>query len=113
LEVALAYYQQAVTLSPLNHWHLLKDDIVQTYLHLGQTYTAIDKLSQAAEAYQKVNEIAPDSYKGHKDLASVYLQLGRLDGALEEAKTARDLAPEEERSDLDDLIAQLEGQRSW
>jgi tetratricopeptide (TPR) repeat protein/O-antigen ligase len=111
LEVALAHYQQAVTLSPLNHWHLLKDDIVQTYLHLGETYTAIDKLGQAAEAYQKVNEIAPDSYEGHKDLASVYLQLGRLDEALEEAKTARDLAPEEEKPGLDNLIAQIEPQK--
>jgi tetratricopeptide (TPR) repeat protein len=111
LETALAHYQQAVTLSPLNHWHLLKDDIVQTYLHLGETYTAIDKLSQAAEAYQKATDIAPDSYEGHKDLASVYLQLGRLDEALEEAKTARDLAPEEERADLDNLIAQIEAQK--
>jgi tetratricopeptide (TPR) repeat protein/O-antigen ligase len=113
LEVALVHYQQAVTLSPLNHWHLLKDDMVQTYLHLGETYAALGKLSQAAETYQKANEMAPDSYEGHEGLASVYLQLGRLDEAFEEAKTARDLAPEEERPGLDDLIAQLEVQKSW
>jgi tetratricopeptide (TPR) repeat protein/O-antigen ligase len=113
LEVALVHYEQAVTLSPLNHWHLLKDDMVQSYLHLGETYVASDKLSQAAGAYQKANEMAPDSYEGHKSLASVYMQLGRLDEALEEAKTARDLAPKEERASLNDLIAQLEAQKSW
>jgi tetratricopeptide (TPR) repeat protein/O-antigen ligase len=111
LETALVHYEQAVTLSPLNHGRMLKDDMIQTYLHLGETYTAIDKLSQAAEAYQKAIEMAPDSYEGHKDLASVYLQLSRLDEALEEAKTARNLAPEEERSSLDDLIAQLEARQ--
>jgi tetratricopeptide (TPR) repeat protein/O-antigen ligase len=111
LEAALAHYQQAVTLSPVNHGQLLKDDIVRAHLYLGATYTAIGKLSQAAEAYQKADEMAPDSYEGHKGLASVYLQLGRLDEALEEAKTARDLAPEEERPGLDDLIAQLEAQK--
>jgi len=113
LEVALAHYRQAVALSPVNHGHLLKDNIVQTYLHLGAIYTSLGKLSQAAEVYQKANEMAPDSYEGHKGLASVYLQLGRLDEALEEARTARDLAPEEERPGLDDLIAQLEAQKSW
>jgi len=113
LEAALMHYEQAVTLSPLNHGRLLKDDMVQTYLHLGETYAASDKLSQAAEAYQKANETSPDSYEGHKGLASVYRQLGRLDEALEEAKTARDLAPEKEKPGLNDLIAQLEAQKSW
>ncbi len=111
LEAALAHYHQAVTLSPLNHGYLLNDDMVQTYLHLGETYSALGELSRAAEAYQKVNEMAPDLYESHKGLASVYLQLGRLDEALEEAKTARDLAPEEEWPALDDLIAQLEAQK--
>jgi tetratricopeptide (TPR) repeat protein/O-antigen ligase len=111
LEAALAHYQQAVTLSPLNHGRLLKDNIVKTYLRLGATYTAIGKLSQAEETYQKANEMAPDGHEGHKGLASVYLQLGRIDEALEEARAARDLAPEEERPDLDDLIAQLEAQK--
>jgi tetratricopeptide (TPR) repeat protein len=111
LEAALAYYQQAVTLSPLNHGRLLKGNIVRAYLYLGATYTAIGKLSQAVEAYQKANEMAPDNYEGHKGLAFVYLQLGRLDEALEEARMARDLAPEEEKPYLDDLIAQLEAQK--
>jgi tetratricopeptide (TPR) repeat protein/O-antigen ligase len=107
LEVALAHYRQAVTLSPLNHGYLLKDNIVQTYLHLGAIYTSLGKLSQAAEVYQKASEMAPDRYESHKNLALVYRQLGRLDEALEEAETARDLAPEEEKPGLDDLIAQL------
>ena len=111
LEAALAHYQQAVTLSPVNHGRLLKDGIVRAHLYLGATYTAIGKLNQAVEAYKKADEMAPDSYEGHKGLASVYLQLGRLDEALEEATIARDLAPEEKRPDLDDLIAQLEAQK--
>lgn len=111
LEVALAHYQQAVTLSPINHGRLLKDDIVRTHLYLGATYTAIGELSQAVEAYKKANEMAPDGYESHKGLALVYMQLGRLDEALEEARTARELAPKKERPDLDDLIAQLETQR--
>ncbi len=111
LEVALAHYQQAVTLSPLNHGHLLKGSIVRTYLRLGATYADLGKFSQAAEAYQKASEKVTDSYESHKGLASVYLQLGRLDEALEEAKTARDLAPEEDRPGWNDLIAQLEAQK--
>ena len=78
---------------------------------LGETYTAIGNLNQAVKAYREANKMAPDSYEGHKGLTSAYLQLGRLDEALEEAKTARDLAPEEEKLALDDLIAQLEAQR--
>jgi hypothetical protein len=53
--------------------------------------------------------MTPDSYKSHKGLASVYIQLGRLDEALEEAKTARDLAPEEERPEFDRSIGGPEG----
>jgi len=108
--VALSYYRQAVTLSPLNHGHLLKDNIVKAHLHLGEIYADLGKLDLAAEAYQKASEMAPDSYESRKGLALVYRQLGRLDEALEEARTARDLAPEEERPGLDDLIAELEAQ---
>ena len=107
-EMALAHYQQAVTLSPVNHGRLLKDKIVRTHLYLGATYTSLGELSQAAEAYQKASEMAPDDYEGHQGLASVYRQLGRLDEALEEARIARDLAPKEERPTLNDLIVQLE-----
>jgi Flp pilus assembly protein TadD len=71
----------------------------------------LGKFSQAVEAYQEANEIVPDGYEGHKGLTSVYLQLGRLEEALEEAKTARGLAPEEEKPALDDLIAQLEAEK--
>jgi O-antigen ligase len=110
-EAALAYYQGAVTLSPLSHGRLLKDDIVHTYLGLGATYADLGKFSQAAVAYQKATEKAPDSYWGHKGLVLVYQQLGRLDEALEEAKTARDLAVGEERPPWDDVIALLEAQR--
>ena len=111
LEVALAHYQQAVTLSPLNHGELLNDQIIKTHLHLGTAYSSLGKLNQAVEAYKKASEMAPDNYDSHKNLTVVYLQLGRLDEALEEAKVARDLAPEEEKPNLDDLIAQLEAQK--
>ena len=111
LEVALAHYQQAVTLSPLNHGELLNDQIIKTHLHLGTAYSSLGKLDQAVEAYKKASEMAPDNYDSHKNLTVVYLQLGRLDEALEEAKVARDLAPEEEKPNLDDLIAQLEAQK--
>ena len=79
LEVALAHYQQAVTLSPVNHGRLLKDNLARTHLYLGATYADLGEFSQAAAAYQKANEKATDSYEGHKGLAVVYLQLGRLD----------------------------------
>jgi len=111
LEAALSYYRQAVALSPLNHGHLLKDKIVQAHLHLGEIYADLGKLSQAAEAYQKAREMAPDRYESHEGLALVYRQSGRLDEALEEAKMARDLATEEEKPALDDLIAQIEAQK--
>ncbi len=106
-EEALAYYQQAVALSPLNHGRLLKDNIVQTCLRLGETYIALGKLSQAEEAYKRAGEAEPDSYESHKGLALVYLQSGRLDEALEEGKRAIDLAPDEEKIEVEDAIAQM------
>jgi len=124
LEVALAHYQQTVTLNPLwdkfyeevPGWALgrgqfLKDRILETHLYLGTAYTSLGKLSRAVEVYKRASEMAPDNYDSHKNLTVVYLQLGRLDEALEEAKVARDLAPDEEKPKLDDLIAQLEAQK--
>jgi tetratricopeptide (TPR) repeat protein/O-antigen ligase len=106
-EEALAYYQQAVTLSPVNHGYLLQDNIVQTYLHLGAIYAESGRLDRAAEVYQKANEMDPSNYENHEHLALVYLQLGRLDEALEEAKIAVDLVSDEDKAEVENAIVQM------
>lgn len=110
-EVALVHYRQATALSPQNQGRRLKDNMVQTYRHLGDVYTATGKLDQAIVAYKEAIEMASDDYLSHRNLAIVYQQLGLIKEAIIEAKAARELAPAEEGAELDSLIAQLEMQK--
>ena len=110
-EIALSYYQEAATLSPQIHGRGLKDDVIRTQFHLENAYAAPGKLNRAAAAYQKVVGMAPDDRMSHRNLAIVYQQLGLIEEAIIEARAARELAPAEERAELDALIAQLEMQK--
>jgi tetratricopeptide (TPR) repeat protein len=133
---ALEYYRQAETLSPhdpkiFNEWGLvhfargeydeaidkyqkslsLNNRSIQTYLLLGDAYRASEDFAQAMEAYETVIEIAPDDFVGHKSLALLYEQMGRIEEALAEAGVARSLAPGNEVAALDEFITHLQAQR--
>ncbi|MFQ5813317.1 MAG: tetratricopeptide repeat protein [Anaerolineae bacterium] len=133
---ALEYYRQAEALRPhdpkiLNEWGLvhsakgeydqaidkyqrslsLNDGSVQTYLLLGDAYRASEDLAWAMEAYERVIEIAPDDFTGHRSLAFLYQQMGRIEEALAEAEIARSLAPANEAAALEELIIHLRTQQ--
>ena len=166
-EQAVAYYQDATTLSPhnaqlFNEWGLvylitgqydeaiakyeqslaLDREFVQTYLLLGDAYTmkgdieaatrvyeqALEiqpgevkprvqlcaflgqqgKLEQAAVYCEQVIALSPREYQAHRNLAIIYRDMARIEDALEEARIARELAPQEETAAWDGFIAELE-----
>jgi tetratricopeptide (TPR) repeat protein len=136
LNQALEYYHQAEALRPhdpkmLNEWGLvhfakgeydqaidkyqrslsLSSGSIQTYLLLGDAYQAGGDFAQAVEAYEKMIEIAPDDFVGHRSLALLYEQMGRIEEALAEAGLARNLAPGNEVAALDEFIIHLQAQR--
>lgn len=133
---ALEYYRQAEALRPhdpgiLNEWGLVHFDkgeydqaidkyqkslslnsgSIQTYLLLGGAYEASGDFTQAAKAYEKIIEIAPDDPIGHSSLAFLYEQLGRIEEALAEAEIARSLASGNEAAALEEFIIHLRSQR--
>jgi len=133
---ALEYYRQAEALRPhdpgiLNEWGLvhfakgeydqaidkyqrslsLNSGAIQTYLLLGDAYGASGNSTQAAKAYEKIIEIAPDDFIGHSSLALLYEQMGRIEEAIAEAETARSLASGNEAAALEEFIIHLQEQR--
>lgn len=77
------------------------------------------RLEVALAYYQQSSTMSPanhgqvlkkDMISAHRSLAMLYQQLGHTDEAIEEAKIARDLAPEGEKAELDELAAWLESQ---
>jgi tetratricopeptide (TPR) repeat protein len=132
---ALEYYRQAEALRPhdpkiLNEWGLvyfdegeydqaidkyqrslsLNDGSIQTYLLLGDAYRASGDFARAVEAYEKIIKIAPDDFTGHRSLAFLYEQMGRIEEAIAEAEIARGLAPVNEAAALEEFIIHLQAQ---
>ena len=133
---ALEYYRQTEALSPhdpevFNEWGLvhfakgeydeaidkyqrslsLNDGSVQAYLLLGDAYKAIEDFPRAVEAYVRAIDISPDDFTGHRGLALLYEQMGRIEEALAEAGMARSLAPGNEAAALEEFIIHLQAQR--
>ena len=78
-----------------------------------------ERLEVALSYYQQVLAMAPTAQgqilrdsiiEAHLTLADYYAGIGEVDRAIEEARAARDLAPAEQRGELDDFIAELENQ---
>lgn len=132
---ALEYYRQAEALRPhdpriFNEWGLvhfakgeydqavdkyqkslsLNSGSIQTQLLLGDAYRASGDFTQAAEAYEGIIEIAPDDFTGHRSLALLYEQLGRIEEAIVEAEIARSLAPGNEAAALEEFVIRLKAQ---
>jgi tetratricopeptide (TPR) repeat protein/O-antigen ligase len=133
---ALEYYRQALALRPhdpktLNEWGLvhfakgeydqavekyqrslsLSSGSIQTYLLLGDAYRASGDFAQPVKAYEKIVEIAPDDFIGHRSLALLYEQMGRIEEAITEAEIAKGLASGYEALALEEFIIHLQAQR--
>lgn len=136
LRQAAAYYSQAAKLSPhslliLIEWgqvyHLLGEydraiekyqsalqlnsRYSRAYLLLGDAYMALGDLGQAEQTYQQAVESDKKSFQAHSGLGQVYAQQGKIEAAIAELQTARDLAPASEKSRLEELIAQVKAQK--
>ena len=134
-DLALEYYRQAEVLRPhdpnmFNEWGLvhfaqgeydqaidkyqrslsLNSGAIQTYLLLGDAYRASGDLAGAVEVYKRITEIAPDDFVGHRGLALLYEQLGRIEEAIAEAEAARSLAPVNEAIALEEFVIRLKAQ---
>ncbi len=117
LSKALAYYDDAITLSPntaklYNEWGLvyamtgdlqtalakfqkslsLDDQYEETYLYLGNYYLSQQRYDESAAAYQKALEIKP-SLQAHSALAYVYSKQGKLEEAVEQNLAALQISP--------------------
>ena len=78
---------------------------------MGDAYRANGDSAQAVEAYEKIIEIAPDDFIGHRSLALLYEQMGRIEEAITEAEIAKSLAPGYEAVALEEFIVHLRAQR--
>ena len=111
--------QRAVELSPLNPDH---HGNLGNMHHAWADVTAdpaqqAELLMIALEHYQESVRLAPQThgrllehaiFEAHVSLANAYSRLGRLDEAMEEARTARDSAPTGRRGEADQLITRIE-----
>ena len=89
----------------------MNEGSVQTYLLLGDAYEAGEDFPRAMGAYERAIEIAPDDFMGHRRLALLYEQMGRIEEAIVEARIARSLASSNEAAALEEFIIHLQAQR--
>jgi tetratricopeptide (TPR) repeat protein len=102
LEEAAQCYEEALELTP---------GIPQVWRVVGDTYMALQRWEDAIDALTQALVLQPDSedaWNVHNVLARLYSQVGQQEQALVHASTALQLAPEDQQSMLQDLIAQLQ-----
>jgi tetratricopeptide (TPR) repeat protein len=102
LDKAAHCYEEIVRLTPDDSraWRVLGD----TYITMQQWEDAITVLTHIVEHESH----ASDLWKMHQVLAQLYAQVDRLDEALTHAHTALQLAPEDQRPQIEQLIQQLQ-----
>jgi tetratricopeptide (TPR) repeat protein len=101
LEGAAEAYERALELNPRQRqvWNALG----RTYLQLNEFEEAIDSFLQAIE----VSPEASDVWDTHRLLAIAYYQSDQPELALQEAQIALELAPEDQRPNMEQLVQQL------
>jgi len=102
LEEAARCYEEALKLNPTAS---------QVWRVLGDTYITMQRWEDAIYALTQTVELEPgasDLWNIHNVLARLYSQTGRQEQALVHAQIALQLAPEDQRATLQDLIAQLQ-----
>lgn len=80
----------------------------QIYSSLGYIYAKTNRLQEAIDANLKVLESMPNDFDSHKNLALLYQQTGQIEQAISQAQAALASAPEENKADLNNYIAQLQ-----
>ncbi|RME46605.1 MAG: tetratricopeptide repeat protein [Chloroflexi bacterium] len=88
----------------------LKPNRVDVYVTLGEIYESQGRLEEALASAQKAVGLAPRDYRLHLNLGLVYREMGRTDEAAEAVRRALTYAPEDEKSRLETLLSELEGQ---
>ena len=75
--------------------HAMASRSAEEWFELGMMCdTNIESIGQAAEAYRKAVDAAPDWVEARINLGTAMYQLGRMDGALEHFSRAAELEPE-------------------
>jgi tetratricopeptide (TPR) repeat protein len=103
---ALAEAQVAAQLAP---------DDATTQLLIGDLSRMLNDLQAAAAAYEQALRLAPNldnAWNVHLNLALIYQQTGQLELALTHATEALGTAPEGQRQQINDFIAQLSSSES-
>ncbi|HEY64154.1 MAG TPA: tetratricopeptide repeat protein [Caldilineae bacterium] len=99
---AVSAYEKAIALKPNRKqpW--------KVWSALSDLYARLGRLEDAITATQQVLLSRPNDASVHQALARLYEETGRLSEALNEARRARELAPEKDRAMLDQYIVRLE-----
>ncbi len=107
---ASEYYSQALKLGE----GVQTAQLMYNYaIALGGIQAQLDNPDQAIQAYEKAIQISPDAperWRVEAALAQLYARMGNLPKALEYARSAQSLAPDDQKQALATLIQQLGGQ---
>ncbi len=82
------------------------------FLLIGDLSRKVGDLGESVAAYEQALNIDPDMSRGwtvYQNLALIYQQLGQMERALEAALQAHELAPDQQKAVLEQLIEQLQG----
>jgi tetratricopeptide (TPR) repeat protein len=99
---ALAEAQTATQLNPADP---------TSQLLIGDLSRTLNDIPTAAAAYEQALLINPDldnAWNVHLNLALLYQEMGQLGDSLLHAQAALPFAPEEQKSQIENFIAQLE-----
>lgn len=99
LDQASNNFSQAVKLDPTN---------AGAYSALGFIYHEQGRLNDAVTANEKVAQLQPNDINTRRNLAILYRDTGNKTKALEEAKFALNLAPNDQKPALASLVSELE-----
>ncbi len=99
-EDVLAEYEAMQQLNPTDVG--LLSELTNLYLQKNQP-------AQAAGALQRLGELQPENYIYPFQLAQLYQSLGQTEDAIEAAQRAQTLAPADQKSMVEELLAQLGG----
>ncbi|MDQ7029258.1 MAG: tetratricopeptide repeat protein [Ardenticatenia bacterium] len=83
-------------------------DDVQAWSGLAYVYTRMGDLQAAVEANLQVLAISPNDFITHRNLALIYRDLGDMTNALIHAQRALDVAPENERANMQAFVVELQ-----
>jgi tetratricopeptide (TPR) repeat protein len=107
---AAEYYSQALKLGADTETPQLMYNYA---IALGGIQAQLDKLDLAIQAYEKAIQVSPDAaerWRVEAALAQLYARVGNLPKALEYARSAQSLAPDDQKQVIASLIQQLGGQ---